>query len=183
MAITISGSGITSANIADGTIVNADINPSAAIDGSKLTGVGKVLLVVSANYVVGGSTSSTSFVSTGLTATITPSSTSSKIIILASPTVYGDRSGTTDNLIKLAIYKGASILADSETGVRTYDRGSSGIQGWGKPAMNYEDSPSTTSATTYTVYGKATESGITFAWNPGDDGGSHSNIILMEIAG
>jgi len=40
MAITISGSGITSANIADGTIVNADINSSAAIDGSKLTGVG-----------------------------------------------------------------------------------------------------------------------------------------------
>jgi len=29
MAITISGSGITSANIADGTIVNADINSSA----------------------------------------------------------------------------------------------------------------------------------------------------------
>ena len=40
MAITISGSGITSANIADGTIVNADINSSAAIDGTKLTGIG-----------------------------------------------------------------------------------------------------------------------------------------------
>jgi len=40
MAITISGSGITSANIADGTIVNADVNASAAIDASKLTGVG-----------------------------------------------------------------------------------------------------------------------------------------------
>jgi hypothetical protein len=39
MAITISGSGITSANIADGTIVNADINSSAAIDGSKLTDI------------------------------------------------------------------------------------------------------------------------------------------------
>jgi len=35
MAITISGSGITSANIADGTIVNADVNDVAA---SKLTG-------------------------------------------------------------------------------------------------------------------------------------------------
>ncbi len=39
MAITISGSGITSANIADGTIVNGDIHPGAAISGSKLTGV------------------------------------------------------------------------------------------------------------------------------------------------
>ena len=49
MAITISGSGITSANIADGTIVNADVADVAAskltgalpaIDGSALTGVG-----------------------------------------------------------------------------------------------------------------------------------------------
>jgi hypothetical protein len=39
MAITISGSGITSANIADGTITNGDIHPSAAIDGSKLAGI------------------------------------------------------------------------------------------------------------------------------------------------
>jgi len=38
MAITISGSGITSANIADGTIVNADIKSDAAIAASKLTG-------------------------------------------------------------------------------------------------------------------------------------------------
>jgi hypothetical protein len=49
MAITISGSGITSANIADGTIVNADVNDVAAskltgalpaISGASLTGVG-----------------------------------------------------------------------------------------------------------------------------------------------
>jgi len=49
MAITISGSGITSANIADGTIVDADINSSAAIAASKLTGTGKVLQVVYVN--------------------------------------------------------------------------------------------------------------------------------------
>jgi hypothetical protein len=144
---------------------------------------GHILQVVSADYVTEGNSTSTSFVSIGLTATITPSTTSSKIIILASPTVWGDRTGNAENLTKLAIYKGSSILADSETGVRTYDRGGSGIQIWGKPAMNYVDSPSTTSATTYTVYGKAAESGITFAWNPNDGGGSHSNIILMEVAG
>jgi hypothetical protein len=40
MAITISGSGITSANIADGTIVSNDISASANIPASKLTGVG-----------------------------------------------------------------------------------------------------------------------------------------------
>ncbi len=39
MAITISGSGITSSEIADGTITNADINASAAIVESKLSGI------------------------------------------------------------------------------------------------------------------------------------------------
>ena len=44
MAITISGNGITSANIADGTITTDDINASAAIDGSKISAdFGKVL--------------------------------------------------------------------------------------------------------------------------------------------
>jgi hypothetical protein len=55
MAITISGSGITSANIADGTIVNADVADVAAskltgalpaIDGSALTGVSQTTSVV-----------------------------------------------------------------------------------------------------------------------------------------
>ena len=45
MALVLHGSGITSANIADGTIVNADINSSAAIDGSKLTGVSQTTSV------------------------------------------------------------------------------------------------------------------------------------------
>ena len=78
---------------------------------------GHILQVVSADYVTEGNSTSTSFVSIGLTATITPSTTSSKIIILASPTVWGDRTGNAENLTKLAIYKGSSILADSETGV------------------------------------------------------------------
>jgi hypothetical protein len=43
----IADSIITSAKIVDGTIVNADINASAAIAGTKLTGAGKVLQVVS----------------------------------------------------------------------------------------------------------------------------------------
>jgi hypothetical protein len=44
----IADSIITSAKIVDGTIVNADINASAAIAGTKLSGAGKVLQVVTA---------------------------------------------------------------------------------------------------------------------------------------
>jgi hypothetical protein len=44
----IADSIITSAKIVDGTIVNADINASAGIVSSKLSGTGKVLQVVTA---------------------------------------------------------------------------------------------------------------------------------------
>jgi hypothetical protein len=44
----IADSIITSAKIVDGAIVNADINASAAIAGTKLTGAGKVLQVITA---------------------------------------------------------------------------------------------------------------------------------------
>ena len=88
MAITISGSGITSANIADGTITNADINSSAAIDGSKLTGAGKVLQVVNAaNNVTRRITTNVYLEVFGDSASITPTVTGSRIF--ASITIGG----------------------------------------------------------------------------------------------
>ncbi len=61
MAITISGSGITSSEIADGTITNADINASAGIVGSKLSGAGKILQVVYGKTSGSASTTSTAW--------------------------------------------------------------------------------------------------------------------------
>ena len=71
-------SGSTGVNkIQDGTVVNADINSSAAIAGSKISGgVGKVLQVVSGTSTGSTATSSQSYVASNLAATITPTSTS-----------------------------------------------------------------------------------------------------------
>ena len=81
MAITISGSGITSSEIADGTITNADINASAAIAGSKLTGAGKVLQVKQGILTtIFSSTTPTTWIDV-VTVDITPSSTASKILV------------------------------------------------------------------------------------------------------
>ena len=102
MAITISGSGITSANIADGTIVsgdiadgtivNADVNDVAAskltgalpaISGASLTGIGKIIntwqVVKTDTWSKTGWGMSEI---TGLSITLTPSSTSSKFLIM-----------------------------------------------------------------------------------------------------
>ena len=56
MALTLSGSGITSANIVDGTITNTDISASANIPASKLSGTGKVLQVTSPTVLQGATT-------------------------------------------------------------------------------------------------------------------------------
>ena len=81
---------IQSLGITDGTIVNADINASAAIAGTKLTGVGKVLQVVNATYSTDTSTTSTSYVDTGLTATITPLFSTSKVLVLISQKIFAN---------------------------------------------------------------------------------------------
>jgi len=198
MAITISGSGITSANIADGTIVNADVNDVAAskltgalpaIDGSSLTnlpGGGKVLQVVSdsLNTVV---TSSTSWGDiTGLSVSITPSATTSKIMVFLD---IGSLSHTATSAKDM----GVRIVRDSTPiGV-----GSSGGTNWGSGTGNHSseagmwnqvsvsvlDSPSTTSATTYKAQGWANNG----TWSINTRGSTtstnitHSSITVMEI--
>ena len=75
---------IQSLGITDGTIVNADINASAAIDGTKLSGAGKVLQITQSSdatlYSVSTPDASTD-VAGSIAYSITPSSASSKIII------------------------------------------------------------------------------------------------------
>jgi hypothetical protein len=85
MAITISGSGITSSEIADGTIVNADINASADI--------GKVLQsIFSYTDTELVQSATTSHIQLGLSATITPKSTTSLIDLSA--LIYSRRTVT-----------------------------------------------------------------------------------------
>jgi hypothetical protein len=161
---------IQSLGITDGTIVNADINASAAIAGTKLSGVGKVLQVITATDATQRTSTSTSFVtiSNTLSVTITPSSASNKIFILASPILYSP-SGQT---IFATIFKGATNLGGSN--------GMAMATGniWINGTMNYLDSPATTSATTYQVYFRG--SGGTF-YVIGDTPITNS-ITAFEIA-
>ena len=78
-------SGSTGVNkIQDNTIVNADINSSAAIAGSKLVmPTGSVLQVVQqVHHTFTQINNSSSYVDTGLTQAITPSSSSNKILVV-----------------------------------------------------------------------------------------------------
>ena len=134
---------------------------------------GKVLQVQTSNRTSVLTTNNTSFVDSGFSVTITPSSTSNKILILTQIAAFND---TTATSMYYSIYRGTTNLGDSSTGfVRTYNGGSN----LGSSVVaNYLDSPSTTSATEYSVYVKVA-AGIGYI----SINDATSTITAMEIEG
>ena len=126
---------------------------------------GKILQVVTATDSTFRSTTSTSFVtgSNTLSVDITPSSTSSKIFIIASATAEGD--GTR---AYYTIYRDSTNLGTTEgmTENRT---------NWTPMAISYLDSPSSTSELTYQVYFRS-NSGVVYLTNTGK-----SSITAFEV--
>jgi len=168
---------IQSLGITDGTIVNADINASAAIASTKL-GAGAVLQVVQTTSASSLTTTSSSFVTLNLAATITPSSASNKILMLFST---GAQNTNGSNGCRFTIYRGSiatgTNLGDSNWGFGNLDSSGDGVLT--SFSIVHLDSPNTTSAITYTPAGAA---------NAGPSlitsfGGSRGSFILMEIAG
>ena len=169
-------SGSTGVNkITDGTIVDADINASAAITGSKLVmPTGSVLQVVSTASTTENTTTSTSFVTSGLTLSITPSATSSKIYISANFMGYNN---TSTAITFYSLYRGSTELGGS-SGMSLYRQQDTADEE--VISMSYLDSPSSTSALTYAVYFKVS-SGTGYV-NKGA-GAMKGSITVMEIAG
>ena len=136
---------------------------------------GSVLQVVQGVFQNTSSTTSTSAVATGLTATITPQNASSEILI----NVFGSsqlvQSGTTN---VYPLYKNGSVL---DAGFMLL---SNPIADGEVMSASYLDSPATTSATTYALYMYTNASGYTASF--GSNSGSiiyRNSITLTEIAG
>jgi len=182
---------IQSLGITDGTIVNADINASAAIAGTKLTGVGKVLQVVSTHKNDDFTTASGSFIDvTGLSASITPSSASNTILVMFSITVSNTDSGSGTHI---RLMRGSTEIAPArsvanyESSWHTFSSADTNITR--HVSFQFLDSPSTTSATTYKVQVKP-QANTTTVNRSGSDAASQayshkssSSITVMEIAG
>ena len=152
---------------------------------------GKVLQVVSANKTDTASTTSTSFVTTGLEVSITPSATSSKILINANP-VFGGGGGA---IVATQLWRDSSVLIQGDVG-GSRTRSSSGwlyvytaYNGWTVPIV-YLDSPNSTSSLTYKVMYMSSSASYTAYLNRGEndlDGAAYgrgaSTITVMEIEG
>jgi hypothetical protein len=142
--------------------------------GNKALGAGTVLQVVASNSSTFFSTSSGTFVSTGISATITPTSATSKI--LACVTGPFDSQGATNQGVFTFYRGGVDIVTGSSSG-----NGFGNVYGAASRIISTVsgiilDSPAATSATTYTLYIRA--SGGTPQW--GTTG--NTLITLMEIA-
>jgi hypothetical protein len=162
---------------ANGTTLVADSSEATGLKWATPAGGGKVLQVIMGSTSTEVSNSTTTFADTTLSASITPSSASSKVLVLVSQQGAGKGANDTENAISLRLVRGATTIADiiqfggyTATAVRNYISISSA----------YLDTPSTTSATTY-----KTQFANNFAANrvdvQYDAAGNLSTIILMEI--
>jgi len=108
---------------------------------------GKVLQVVSDSNTTSFSTSSTVYVATNLSVTITPSNTSSKVLINFSTGVM-IQDGNADDYSYLLLKRNGTSLGDDIMGnyIKSTDNLRTNV------AFSYVDSPSSTSALTYTLY-------------------------------
>ena len=135
-------------------------------------GGGKVLQVVAATHGTQTSSTTNTLIDTGLTATITPSSASSKILVLV------DQAGTykeNNTYLKITLNRGATEIWFNNGGAFT---DTSAINNVGSIGTSYLDSPATTSATTYKTRFSSSGGGATVIVQHNT---SVSTIVLMEI--
>ena len=147
--------------------------------GHHLYAPGHVLQVVNATHATAVSTTSTSFVTTGLTASITPKSTSSKVLISFSTAVYkssGNAHGITT--IFRGTVSGTDLGASNSWGFGAHYEPANSDDSTGTNTATFLDSPSTTSSQTYTIGIRSNTGTAVYA----QGNASKGTITLMEIA-
>jgi len=173
---------LPAANVANSTLTNVTALPAAIP-------TGKILQVVTSENAYANSHTSSSYQDinsasgTVWTTVLTPSATSSKILITTSIYIYWEENGNTSNRgdCGLDFKIGSGSYTQVQTGqIGNYDYGGSGVQSRNRLSFNYLISPSTTSAVTVKFKYNCAQ-GCTGVVNDGGD--ADSNCTLMEIAG
>lgn len=162
------------------TIDNSGISASAAISTSKL-GTGAVLQVVSVTKTDSFSANTASYIDiTGLSASITPLSATSKILVISSVSLGVALGNTFINLVR-----GSTNIAQSTSGTanETIAANQGGTYSMQVSPNIFLDSPATTSATTYKLQIN-TSSQTSYVNVRATDQyyGGVSSITLMEIS-
>jgi hypothetical protein len=148
-------------------------------------GGGKVLQVVSATTTTATTNTTTTLADTTLTATITPSAATSKILVLTQQYIATSRSSAYFGTVEGALLRGATAIVDysSIAGSNLIFFEAQGASSGSLVLIqnySYLDSPSTTSATTYKTQ-LCVDQATNSATVTSQQSGNLSSIILMEI--
>jgi hypothetical protein len=167
----------------DGTITGLTATGISAVQNVGRTNLpaGSVLQVVSTTKTDAFTTASTSYVDvTDFSASITPTSSTSKILIIVNSYI-----GINNINAKINLVRGSTNIAQPASGANPSSAiFRSGIQIAGSFNLSFLDSPATTSATTYKIQIKSS-GGNTTCINRADDDANNSGvstITLLEIA-
>ena len=165
------------------TLAGTETLTNKSIVATQLTGTiaaarlpsGAVLQVVNATYATATSTASASLVDTGLSASITPSATSSKILVLVNLSGVFSNSPTVG---QFTITDGSNNILFGFEGLAGYLNAAGSF---GCASTSYLHSPSTISSFTYKAR-MANVAGTGISINGVTTGSTSSTITLMEIA-
>ena len=146
-----------------------------AVSGANLTNIdgGKVVQMVSSSTSSSTTISGTSFTSTSLSANITPTSASNKIIVWC----LGGEADTQDatRSMQPSIFRDSTNIGNGTSGMNTVYASGTRLQG--NPTVGAVDTPNTTSQITYVLKIKGTSAGnVIFNANT-----CQATIILMEV--
>jgi hypothetical protein len=164
----------------NGQVLTAD---SAEATGLKWAtpagGGGKVLQVVSTTYSTEVTVASSTFSDTGLTLNITPTSATSTILVLANVGSYATRNNDGQD-VKLRLVRNSTAINTQDGASNIYAAGDTAVAIGFFGTLIYQDSPATTSATTYKMQGAVSSTSnsgqVVFQQN-----NRTSTITLLEI--
>jgi hypothetical protein len=151
------------------------ITGATGIDNIKAA-TGAVLQVVTGTYATITNIATATYTDLGLSATITPTSTSSKILVMW--TIQSKLSNATELGWGCKLLRNTTAVYTDTTNYRTYGDVNTGDIRSTTP-ISHLDSPSTTSAIAYKIQ-VSTYDGNSLTFN---DANNKTQITLMEIAG
>ena len=143
---------IPAGGLASDSVTTAKIADDA-VTAAKATGFGKVGQVVQASTSTAVNVASTSVADTGLTVNITPTATTSKVLVQVNQNILTDIDTNLGNS-KIKLLRGTTTVIDFTTNIARVEAGSSSAVKFGNlTTFSFLDSPSTTSETTYKTQG------------------------------
>jgi hypothetical protein len=164
---------------ANDTVLTADSSTATGLKWAAAAGGGKILQVVQGTTTTDTTISTGTYTDTTLTASITPSSATSKVLILYSQLCKPGRSNLAyENAIRLV--RGSTSIFNTDSAPSMAVGGGSSVEQRMLFSGIYLDSPATTSSTTYKIQMK-----VNVTTNSGSvqcqENNQTSVIILLEV--